>query len=137
MAAALTRSTVTGDSRMRCGVRVADTTTSWPKDDAGKKSTCTVEAASLTVTSWVSKPTELITSVTGSLGTFNLKLPLSSVKVPCDEPFTVMETAGTFSAFDLLRTLPDNVTACEKAAIEKIIEPKRANEKRMLFFINN
>lgn len=53
------------------------------------------EDALSTKTSWVSKPIDETTKVTGSLGTDNSKLPFASVKDPSEEPFTEIETAGT------------------------------------------
>jgi hypothetical protein len=126
----------TGDSRIRCGVRVAEITTSWPSVDAGASLICTAEA-SFTTTSFASKPIELITSVAGSLVTVIRKLPAASVKVPWAPPLTVTETAWILSWFASLRTLPVMVTDWAKTDVmEKRKAVNHTAEKRKLSLIN-
>ncbi len=66
----------------------------------------------VTATYLVSKPTEEMMSVTGKEGTVILNSPLSLVKTPADEPFTVTETAGSDSPVLVPLTLPFMVTDC-------------------------
>ena len=47
----------------------------------------------------------------------NLKLPLSSVKVPASDPLTVMDTAETLSLLTRLTMEPEMVEFCAKAAL--------------------
>src|SRR5829696_3053277 len=112
MVAALTRSIETGDSNILKGVRVAETTTSWPNVLTGVKLTSTGAEAASTITSRDSNPTELNTRVAGTLETFNLNPPVASVKVPCEPPLTVTETAGTPSCVVAFLTVPESGTDC-------------------------
>jgi len=50
----------------------------------------------------------------------NLKFPLSSVKVPLPEPFTVIDTADTDSFETLFLILPLMVV-CAKEVVQKIV----------------
>ena len=65
MAAVLTRSIDTGDSKILSGTLDAATTTSSPKVNDGSNATDTSVLADLTVTSLFEKPTEENTKVTG------------------------------------------------------------------------
>jgi hypothetical protein len=72
----------------------------------------------------------------GCLVVVNLKFPLSSVKVPLPEPFTVIDTADTDSFETLFLTLPLIVT-CGKQEIEKTFAKKNvARQHRLIRMIN-
>src|SRR5829696_8315771 len=102
---ALTRSTVTGASSKRCGVREADTTTSCPIIEDGAKLITTGDVE-FTVISCVSYPTDVTTSTTGSEGTLSVKRPEASVVVPTVPSFTFTDTLETFSPVAVELTLP-------------------------------
>jgi hypothetical protein len=96
---------------IRSGTRLAATTTSVPSVEAGFKAICKGCAALATDSSCSSNPIEEKTSTSGSgCVVVSLKFPLSSVKVPADEPLTVTLTAGTRSLLLELVTLPVIVT---------------------------
>src|SRR5690606_35116043 len=135
MVVLLMRSTVTGDSRILVGVRVAATTTSWPNVLAGLKLTSILACGSVTFNSIGSKPTELITSVTGNLSTVRLNCPSELVKVPWLVPFTSTDTAGTTSEVTLFRTVPEIVMFWANAAIESRLAEIHAARKRKPFLI--
>ncbi len=81
MFAALILSIVTGDSKILDGVRVAETTTSWPSVLAGAIEIFTNEAFD-TGTSFNSYPIDEITNVRGAaLSEVNLKLPLHKIRL--------------------------------------------------------
>ena len=134
MATELTLSTVTGASKRRCGVREADTTTSWPITAAGTK-LIVIGEVELTEISCVSYPTDVITSVTGSDGTGKVKRPVSSVVVPAVPSFTFTETFATFSPVAVEVMRPDTDTFCAHEVIEKRSTVSHTADKRMLSLI--
>jgi hypothetical protein len=89
-----------------------------------------------TVSSFVSKPTELIINVAGKTGTFTEKLPLASVVDPRVPPLTVTDTEGMPSPVVAFLTVPVIVTVCAKAVVnEKIKAASNTAEKLRLFLI--
>jgi hypothetical protein len=65
MAAEPILSIETGDSRIRSGTRLAETTTSAPRLETGVKSMFSVSLLLLTMTSFCSNPIDVMISVTG------------------------------------------------------------------------
>src|SRR3954469_5574382 len=85
-------------------------------------------------TSFIPKPTELMTSVLAVCGTVNLKVPSLEVAVPIDEPLTVTVAPATGEPSLLSETLPVTTFSCAKVGSDN---KKNSNEHRMLLTHSN
>src|SRR5687768_15967598 len=115
------RSILTGDSRIRIGTLVADTTTSSPWLNMGTKSTCILSVGVVTAISCNSYPMEDKMIVAGKLLMDRRKKPFSFVKVPLLLPFTITETAGTGSLVMWFFTIPLRDDRWAHTSVEKNI----------------
>ena len=117
---------------MRVATLVADTTISCPRELAAESFTSTA-AAEVTFTSFVSKPIEEKTKVTGKEATVKLNSPLSLVYTPTDVPLTVTDTAGIDSPKVVLFTFPLIVTDCAFKVKQKK-QDSSSNNNALVFF---
>src|ERR1044072_2937492 len=89
-----------------------------------------------TVTSWLAKPVWVKISVTGNEETRRLKLPVLSVTVPTEVPFTEIETPARDESLSVVFTLP-LMSCCD--CDDKPAKSRRMQNKRFLIkkFLSN